>query len=215
MTILIPVNYASARDVEDRIVFIFWFGITNSVCWFELIFPIEKLSNALRPLKDEQDANAAVAVLLKLERGRLCVLFAKRVEDPKDPWSGQMALPGGKREAEDKDLKETVIREAREETNINLMDDCRFLGVMSTFQSKPRPEIKVLPFVILVEDEPPIKLNVKELEEYFWVPIEELVRSRTMAKFGFGESPAFAVRNTIIWGLTYRIVENLIQYLET
>jgi len=142
-------------------------------------------------------------------------LFVRRVEDPKDPWSGQVALPGGKREAEDKDLKETVIRETREETNINLLDDCSLLGVMSTFQSKPRHDIKVLPFVILVGNEPLIRLNQKELEEYFWIAVEELVRSRTKAKFGFGESSAFAVRDTIIWGLTYRIVDNLIQYLET
>ena len=78
-----------------------------------MIFSIEKLSEALRPLSDEQGANAAVAVLLKLERGRLCVLFVKRVEEAKDPWSGQVAFPGGKRDAEDKDLKETVIRETR------------------------------------------------------------------------------------------------------
>lgn len=180
-----------------------------------MIFSIERLSEALRPLSDEQGANAAVAVLLKLERGRLCVLFVKRVEEAKDPWSGHVAFPGGKRDAEDKDLKETVIRETREETNINLLDGCSFLGVMSTYQSKPRPDIKVLPFVFLIGDEPLVRLNKKELSEYFWVAFEELVRCRTTARFSFGESPAFAVGGRIIWGLTYRIVENLIQYFDT
>lgn len=52
-----------------------------------------------------------------------------------------------------------MIIETLEETRINLMGHCSFLGVMSVFQSSPRPEIKVLPFVIFVEDEPMIKLN--------------------------------------------------------
>ena len=126
-----------------------------------------------------------------------------------------MALPGGKREANDRDLKETVVRETLEETNINLLEHCRFLGIMSAFQSKPKPEIKVLPFVILIENEPSIRLNEEELEEYFWIPLEDFVRNRTTAKFSFGEAPAFVVGSTIIWGLTYRIVESFIHCLET
>jgi 8-oxo-dGTP diphosphatase len=180
-----------------------------------LIFSINKLSETLRAVSDEQDANASVAVLLKLEHGRPHVLFVKRVQNPRDPWSGQMALPGGKREAKDRDLRETVIRETLEETNVNLLYHCRFLGVMSAFQSAPRPEIKILPFVVLTEDEPSIRLNEKELEEYFWIPVEELVRNRTTVKFSFGEVPAFVVGSTIIWGLTFRVVESLIHCLET
>lgn len=180
-----------------------------------MTFSIERLSDTLRAVSDEQDANAAVALLLKLEHGKPYILFVRRVQNSRDPWSGQMALPGGKREAEDKDLKATVIRETLEETNIDLNDNCRFLGVMSTFQSEPKPEIKVLPFVILVEDEPSIRLNQKELEEYFWIPVDELIRNRKKAKFSFGEFPAFTVGNITIWGFTYRIVERFISFLET
>jgi 8-oxo-dGTP pyrophosphatase MutT (NUDIX family) len=165
-------------------------------------------------VSDEQGANAAVALLLRFELGQPCILFVRRVQNSRDPWSGQIALPGGKRESRDVNLKETVIRETLEETNINLLDNCRILGVMSPFQSKPRPEIRVLPFVILVGDEPSVKLNENELEGYFWVPLEELVRNRRTAKFGFGEVPAFIVGSTIIWGLTYRIVECLLPWFK-
>ncbi|MGA2310307.1 MAG: CoA pyrophosphatase [Candidatus Bathyarchaeia archaeon] len=180
-----------------------------------MTFSIGKLSSTLRPVSCEQGANASVALILKLESGRPHVLLVRRVQNSRDPWSGQMALPGGKREPKDKNLKETVIRETLEETNINLLQNCEFLGVMRVFQSKPRPEIKVLPFAILTENEPSIILNEKELEEYLWIPLEELVRNRTTAKFSFGEVPAFIVGGTIIWGLTYRIVEGLIHCLET
>jgi 8-oxo-dGTP pyrophosphatase MutT (NUDIX family) len=180
-----------------------------------LVFSIEDISTNLRAVSDEQDANASVALLLKLEGGRPYILFVRRVRNSKDPWSGQIALPGGKREARDKDLKETVIREVLEEINLNLLANGCFLGVMSTFQTKPRPEIKVLPFVILVRDEPSIRLNERELEEYFWIPLEELVRNRALAKLSFGEVPAFIVGSIVIWGLTYRIVECFIQFLKT
>ena len=180
-----------------------------------MTFSIEKLSETLKAGSDEQGANASVALLLKLDGERLHALFVRRVQNSRDPWSGQMALPGGKREAKDRGLQETVIRETLEETSINLLHHCRFLGAMSAFQSKPRSEIKVLPYVVFIEDEPSIRLNKKELEEYFWISIEELVRSRTTVKFSFGKSPAFNVGNIIIWGLTYRIVESLITRLES
>jgi 8-oxo-dGTP pyrophosphatase MutT (NUDIX family) len=156
-----------------------------------------------------------VALILKLESGRPYVLLVRRVQNSRDPWSGQMALPGGKREPKDKTLKETVIRETLEETSINLLQNCQFLGVMCAFQTKPRPEIEVLPFIILAENEPSITLNEKELEEYFWIPLEDFARNRTTAKLSFGEVPAFIVGSTIIWGLTYRILESLINCLET
>jgi 8-oxo-dGTP diphosphatase len=160
---------------------------------------------------EEHDASASVALLLKLEGDSLQILFVRRIQDARDPWSGQMALPGGRRDAEDRDLKETVVRETLEETNINLIEHCRLLGVMSTFQSMSRPEINVLPFVFLVEDELSIRLNERELEAYFWIPVEELARNRATVKFSFGEFPAYVVGSVVIWGFTYRIVESFLQ----
>ncbi len=167
------------------------------------------LSRALRSLSDEQGANAAVAVLLKQEERDFSVFFVKRVENVADPWSGQMAFPGGKRDEMDVDLKQTVVRETLEETGINLHDRCRFLGVLRALQSRPRPGLRILPFVVLVEYEPRVRLNREELEDFCWIPFEELVQSKTLVKFDFGEVPAFSARNRVIWGLTYRILENL------
>jgi len=163
----------------------------------------------LNPVSEEQDADAAVALLLKTVNQDFKVLFVKRVENPTDPWSGQMALPGGKRDSKDKDLKQTVVRETSEETNINLLHRCRFLGVMETLRSTQRPDMKILPFVILLEHEPSIKLN-EELEGFVWISLEELVRHKGTVKFSFGESPAYIVRNSVVWGLTYRILERFI-----
>jgi len=175
---------------------------------------IENLSKALKPVSKEQDADAAVALMLKPNNQNFDVLFVKRIESPTDPWSGQMAFPGGKRDAKDKHLKQTVVRETLEETNISLHDRCRFLGTLTATRSTQRPEMKVLPFVILLDHDPLIKLNERELEGFVWISLRELVQNKGIAKSGFGEVPAYVIKSNVIWGLTYRIVENLLQILE-
>ena len=113
---------------------------------------IENLFKVLKPVSDRQDADAAVALLLKLQDQDLKILIVKRAENPADPWSGQMAFPGGKRDSKDQNLKQTVVRETLEETNINLLDRCRFLGAMEALRSTQRPEMKILPFIVMTVD---------------------------------------------------------------
>jgi 8-oxo-dGTP pyrophosphatase MutT (NUDIX family) len=175
---------------------------------------VERLARVLKPVTDEQDANAAVALLLKPKNHDFNVLFVKRVENLADPWSGQMAFPGGKRDAKDANLKQTVIRETFEETGINLLNRCHFLGVLTALSSRPRPELKVLPFVVLLEHEPLIKLSEKELEGFVWISLDEIIKHRGSARLSFGEVPAFVVRSIVIWGLTYRALENFIDVFQ-
>lgn len=163
------------------------------------------------PLSEEQDANAAVAILLRLSDGEPHILFAKRVQNPRDSWSGQVGLPGGKRDLKDRDLRDTVIRETLEETNIDLLNHSQFLGVMAADLSGPKPQITILPFVILLETEPTVKLNKSELEEYAWISLNRLEAGRTMVKFDFGLAPAYQIGTLTIWGFTYRTVEKFLQ----
>lgn len=174
----------------------------------------ERLASALRPPSEEpdEDADAAVALLLKLSGDDLRILFVKRVENPADPWSGQMAFPGGKRDPKDQNLRQTVIRETFEETGINLHHSCRFLGALKPLRSTQRPEMRVLPYVILLEHEPSIDLN-EELEWYIWISAEELAQHEGQAPLSFGEVPAFIIGDSVIWGLTYRILEKFFHVL--
>lgn len=173
----------------------------------------EKLSETLKTA-DCLDAGAAVVVLLRAVNQEFQVLLVKRAKKPTDPWSGQTAFPGGKRDPEDMNLKETVIRETLEETGINLLLGCRFLGAMEPVRSIQRPEMKIVPFVVLQEQEQDIELN-EELTDYFWVPLKELVHSKGSVKYRFEEHPAYIIGNNVIWGLTYRILHNLLSLLST
>ncbi|UCE96524.1 MAG: CoA pyrophosphatase [Candidatus Bathyarchaeota archaeon] len=174
---------------------------------------IENLSPLLRSVSEIQNADAAVALLLKPASEGFKTLFVRRVENPLDPWSGQIAFPGGKRSLTDQNIKQTVIRETLEETNINLVHGCRFLGMLDTMKSTLRPELLVAPFIILLEREPSIILN-NELKGYSWVSIKRLQKCKGTAKFPFGEVNAYLFDGKVIWGLTYRICEKFLPILE-
>jgi 8-oxo-dGTP diphosphatase len=174
---------------------------------------IEKLPSALKPVSDGQGANAAVSLLLKPRRCDFDLLLVKRVENPSDTWSGQMALPGGKREPKDASLKDTAVRETLEETGVAL-GACRFLGVLGAVRSEPRPDFQILPFVVLLEGDPRLKLNRAELDTFVWVHYEEVVRSRGTVQFSFGEVPAYIFAEGVVWGITYNILSEFIQAVE-
>ena len=171
---------------------------------------IAKLPTVLKPISDEQGANAAVALLLKRRRNDFDLLLVKRVKNPSDTWSGQMALPGGKREPKDASLKGTVMRETLEETGI-VLEQCRFLGVLNAVRSEPKPDFKILPFVILLEGEPKLKLNRAELETFLWVPYEEVVQSKGIVEFSFGKVPAYMFADAVVWGVTYKILSQFVE----
>ncbi|MGH7524260.1 MAG: NUDIX domain-containing protein, partial [Gemmatimonadales bacterium] len=75
-------------------------------------------SHLPRESSDPTRAFAAVALVLAEEPDRL--LLIRRAEREGDPWSGHLALPGGRRQESDSDLLATATRETREETGIHL-----------------------------------------------------------------------------------------------
>lgn len=173
---------------------------------------IEKLAEVLNPTPIP-DADAAVCLLLKMMDKNLSVLLVKRAQDPSDPWSGQTALPGGKRSQRDLNLKQTVVREVLEETGVNLSNRGQFLGVLPMSTSLRGPKLKVLPFVFYVDHEPLVSLN-SELQDFFWIQIERLPQHRKVVNLGFGNLPAFLVEDNIMWGLTFRILESFLEALK-
>ncbi len=176
---------------------------------------IDHLTRVLAPASDDPAANAAVALLLQKGDEDLRVLLVKRAENPSDSWSGQMALPGGRRDAADRDLLDTVAREVAEETNIHVREGGRFLGVLPLHQSQRRPDLTVRPFVVLLEQEPSIQVRAGEVERFLWVSLNDLIQKEGSVTFSFGERPAYTVGPYVVWGLTYRILHHFIDHLTT
>jgi 8-oxo-dGTP pyrophosphatase MutT (NUDIX family) len=71
---------------------------------------------------------AAVSLLLRPSAKGVEFLAIKRAEQERDPWSGHMALPGGRRDATDESLWMTAVRETREEVHVDLQQVGQLLG---------------------------------------------------------------------------------------
>ena len=174
---------------------------------------IRKLKQALRPISDQQKANAAVSLILKPVQQDFEILFVKRVERLSDPWSGQIALPGGKNEPKDMNLKDTIIRETFEETNIKLKED-NLLGVLNTIDSCRTPKVTILPFISLLKDSPMIKLNKKELDSYFWISFKEIKNNIGVVDINTKKESAYILGDAVVWGITYKILREFTKIIE-
>ena len=79
---------------------------------------------------DGEITQAAVAAILRPNVGiaGYDILFIRRAEYEGDPWSGHMALPGGRVDPQDRDEEAAAIREVHEEVGIDLRAQGRLLG---------------------------------------------------------------------------------------
>ena len=174
---------------------------------------IKRLPDILGKISEKHNANAAVSLILKPTLEDYEILFVKRVKRISDPWSGQIAFPGGKRDPEDRNLKDTIIREVFEETSIKLKEG-NFLGVLNTISSKPKRTFKILPFIVFLEETPIIDLNKKELDRFFWVSFEKIESNRGSVDFGNRKVPAYIFGDDIVWGVTYEILRDFNEIVE-
>ena len=175
---------------------------------------INRLPKILNKTSDLKDANAAVILLLTPIGKDYEILFVKRVERINDPWSGQIAFPGGKIESSDRSLKDTAIREVFEETNIKIKDE-NILGVLEIIKSEPKTNITILPFIAKTEKKPDIQLNKNELDRFFWIPYERIEGSRGTTDIGSKKIPAYIFKKDIVWGVTYNILSTFEKIIES
>jgi 8-oxo-dGTP pyrophosphatase MutT (NUDIX family) len=162
---------------------------------------------------DAGDARPAAVSLVLVDGPRgVEILLIKRAERSGDPWSGQIALPGGRQDPEDGDLLATAVRETREETGVDLTAAER-LGVLDDLvpRTVTLPPVLVRPFVFALPRRPVLTTNA-EVQRAFWVAFARLaepaVRSQITLTLRDGERtfPAYRLGEDIVWGMTERIL---------
>jgi 8-oxo-dGTP pyrophosphatase MutT (NUDIX family) len=162
---------------------------------------------------------AAVALVLRPGPEGPELLLIRRAIREGDPWSGHMALPGGREQAGDATPAHTAARETHEEVGIDLDAAGRLLGPVEPVwpMSGRAPRILVRPFVFWVGAPVEATPN-EEVDEAVWVPVEELrapgsVTEHLLEIEGIGEMrfPAFGPRGYVIWGLTHRILTTFLE----
>ncbi len=159
---------------------------------------------ALRP--------AAVALVLD-PSDRLLLL--RRPRRSGDPWSGQIALPGGHLRAGESHL-EAARRETHEELGLSLpLDPIARLPERHT--PLLRPTHRVRPFVFRVGPLQPLQPDPKEVAAFQAVPLHVLAADRTHFRYRHHDVdhtlPCIELELGRLWGLTLRFVDDLLQFL--
>lgn len=165
------------------------------------------------------DRHAAVALVLRQRDADVEALLIRRAERDGDPWSGHMALPGGRVEPGETPLA-TAVREAREEVGLDLGSLGRYVGRLPEHHALSggilRP-LAVTPCVFALEAEPPpLDLDGSEVSEALWVSLGALRSGGLAARFTWSRPgiaamvlPCWDYDGRRIWGLTHRILTTL------
>lgn len=172
---------------------------------------IEKLTRQLVS-QPSGIAQAAVAILVKPIENDIEFFLVKRAEVDDDPWSGDMAFPGGKKNLQDQTLVDTAVREVLEETSIVLTQKS-VIGFMEPIYSAVRKTLAVQPVVYLFDEYPKVELNY-ELTKYLWAPLNEIRNGKTQAVVKGWEGPVYKVQGETVWGLTFRMLERILKLLD-
>jgi len=162
---------------------------------------------------------AAVAAILRDSPGGVEVLLIRRAEHERDPWSGHMALPGGRHDPTDRDLLHTALRETHEELGLSL-DSQHLIGPLDDLEAVARGRrtgMVIRPYVFhWAEPEPPRLHPNHEVAEALWAPLVPIHEGRwdTHRPYDMGgqtwKLPAWDVHGRVVWGLTHRILSDLL-----
>ncbi len=173
-------------------------------------------------IRESVASRAAVAVLLREGPAGLEILFIRRAEDPRDPWSGHMAFPGGRAEP-DEALRVTAGRETLEEIGVDLDGAADFLGTLDEVRAMARMQplsLAITPFVYRLRGDPAATLG-PEVRSLHWLPLDDLLGPGRRSRYEYEhdgillEFPCLRVEELVIWGLTYRMFLGLQERVDT
>ncbi len=159
--------------------------------------------------------HAAVAMILEPSLDEHSMLFIERARRDGDPWSGQIAFPGGRREPEDADARAVAVRETYEEIGVSLAPE-HCLGRLDDVRGRAggtSEGMVISCFVFALEEPAPVRMNA-EVAAVERLNVSHLVHSdnrcqvdwrklenRLFPGIRFGQADP-----RVVWGLTYRFL---------
>ncbi len=162
---------------------------------------------------------AAVAVVLSEREAGLSVLLMRRAQRDGDPWSGDMAFPGGRLSRPDLGGGAAACRETQEETGLQLVQADRIGRLhdrVTRAHRQPLPMV-VSPFVYAFpRDAGGWRLN-HEVDRIVWVPLDYLVERGNRARMQWQLGPlalplpCYDYQDHRIWGLTLLMLDELMR----
>ena len=179
---------------------------------------IEQIRSALSAPEPAESApatrRASVAIVLAGDSDARSVCFVERASRPGDPWSGDVAFPGGWAKHEDESLRAAAMRETHEEIGLALADTHHVGDIAPMRIPRVRSGIGLLGTSVFYvgESRPGLRLEQREIADAFWVPIAHLHHPDNRTVVHWARSgpprprPAIMFDGRVIWGLTYRVL---------
>lgn len=174
------------------------------------------------PKLDDSDRkmSAAVALVLRERSGEVEALLIRRAEHDGDPWSGDLAFPGGRIDPEDAGARQAAERETLEELELDL--SCASpIGQLSDVLGHAE-SIRVSGFVYSIEGDPKLVPNY-EVREAFWSPLSHFTDPERQEEREFGyldqSMPLPCVRllkdqrAPVLWGITYKFMDDFMKII--
>lgn len=168
---------------------------------------------------------AAVTLVLRELKDDDQLLLIRRARRQGDPWSGHLALPGGRVDQTDADLLITAARETMEEVGIDLLGGRgsreRFIGQLPTLcpTSPTLPPIEITPLIAIAPEDHQIRLS-DEVDETWWLSINQLQNAGRSSEYRLDlgnhirKWPAYPSPGGPIWGITERILTSFLSLLD-
>ncbi|MEQ9424693.1 MAG: CoA pyrophosphatase [Cyclobacteriaceae bacterium] len=159
----------------------------------------------------------AVLILLYPDENRICFPLIQR---PKyeGVHSGQIALPGGKFEPEDKNLVQTALRESWEEIGIE-RDHVSVIGGLSQLFI-PVSDFVVHPVIGYVNEVPSLTPDQIEVEHIIEADLNGLLDPQNSSETDIEinaslniRAPYFRVNDKIVWGATAMMLAELVEVI--
>ena len=163
---------------------------------------------------------ASVAMILHQDAHDIEILFIQRASHDMDPWSGHVAFPGGKMEEGEKPCQ-AACRETLEEIGIDLMQGT-YLGRLSDIIGTNLP-VRVSCCLFAVDKSHIQPALNEEVRNLFWVNLSDRrdPERHVMSSVAFDdrtfEVPAIQLpvdNMPVLWGITYRLVMQLLSIFE-
>ena len=140
--------------------------------------------------------------------------FVERASRPGDPWSGDVAFPGGWAKHEHESLRAVAMRETHEEIGLALADTHHLGDIAPMRIPRFRSGTGILGTSVFYVGEirPGLRLEQREIADAFWAPIAHLHHPDNRTVVHWSRSgpprprPAIMFDGRVIWGLTYRIL---------
>ena len=152
-----------------------------------------------RSIVNYSEASILILFVNNYVENNSLILMTKRKNNLRK-HAGQIAFPGGRKEKEDKDLKDTVQRETEEEVNIS-KDNYDIIGKLPKFYTGTG--YVVTPFLAIMKQnsewESLISPNLNEVEKIFYPKSYYLLSP----KFHMREKPPVNSSMSMTWKINY------------